>query len=113
MLRTAFAPFSCNNNIQIVRNEPLILPATVLSGSKVHDYGKQCLLAGQYSVKLEIPSGSAQQPALVTRRRKRALPDADIEVDSVSNYSVQCSVMIVVAEVFTVVNLLENLKSDN
>jgi len=42
------------------------------------------LLAGQYLVTLEIPSGSAQQAAVFSRRRRRALPDAEIVVDSVS-----------------------------
>ena len=87
LLRTAFVPFTCNNINQITKNEPLILTRTVLSGSEAHDYGSHCLLVGQYSVKLQIPAGSAQQGVLVTRRKRRALPDADITVDSVSNYS--------------------------
>ncbi|RMX49211.1 hypothetical protein pdam_00005840 [Pocillopora damicornis] len=82
LLRTAFVPFTCNNINQITKNEPLILTRTVLSGSEAHDYGSHCLLVGQYSVKLQIPAGSAQQGVLVTRRKRRALPDADITVDS-------------------------------
>ena len=80
-------PFTCNNNYQITKNEPLILTGKVLSGSEAHDYGSHCLLAGQYSVKLQIPAGSAQQGVLVTRRKRRALHNADIIVDSVSYYS--------------------------
>ena len=80
-------PFTCNNNYQITKNEPLILTGTVLSGSEAHDYGSHCLLAGQYSVKLQIPAGSAQQGVLVTGRKRRALHNADIIVDSVSYYS--------------------------
>ncbi|PFX13764.1 Laminin subunit gamma-1 [Stylophora pistillata] len=83
LLRTAFVPFTCNNIDQITKNEPLILTGRVLSGMDAHDYGSQCLLAGQYSVKLQIPAGSAQQGVLVTRRRRRALPNAEITVDSV------------------------------
>ena len=87
LLRTAFVPFTCNNINQITKNEPLILTGKVLSESEAHDYGSHCLLAGQYSVKLQIPSGSAQQGFLVTGRKRRALHNADIIVDSVSYYS--------------------------
>ena len=88
LLRTAFVPFTCNNIIinQITKKEPLILTGTVF-GSEAHDYGSHCLLAGQYRVKLQIPSGSAQQGFLVTGRKRRALHNADIIVDSVSYYS--------------------------
>lgn len=54
------------------------------SRSEAHDFGSQCLLAGQYLVTLEIPSESAQAAAVNSRRRRRALPDAEIVVDSVS-----------------------------
>ena len=84
LLRTAFTSFSCNNNVQITRNEPYILNKAASSRNEALNYGKQCLLAGQYLVKLEIPSGSAQQAAVFSRRRRRALPDAQIVVDSVS-----------------------------
>ena len=80
-------PFTCNNINQITKNEPLILTGKVLSGSEVHDYGSHCLLEGQYRVKLQIPAGSAQQGFLVTGRKRRALHNADIIVDSVSYYS--------------------------
>lgn len=84
LLRTAFTPFSCNNNVQITSNEPYILNKAVSSGNEAIDYGSQCLSAGQYLVTLEIPSGSALQAAVSSRRRRRALPDAEIVVDSVS-----------------------------
>ena len=84
LLRTNFSLFSCNNNVQITVNEPYILNKAVSSGNEAIDYGTQCLLAGQYLVTLEIPSGSAQQAAVFSRRRRRALPDAEIVVDSVS-----------------------------
>ena len=84
LLRTAFVPFSCNNNSQITSNEARILSKTVSSESEAQDYGSQCLLAGQYLVTLEIPAGSAQAAAISSRRRRRALPDAEIVVDSVS-----------------------------
>ena len=80
-------PFTCNNNYQITKKEPLILTGKVLSESEAHDYGSHCLLTGQYSVKLQIPSGSAQQGFLVTGRKRRALHNEDIIVDSVSYYS--------------------------
>ena len=80
-------PFTCNNINQITKNEPLILTGKVLSGSEAHDYGSHCLLTGQYRVKLQIPAGSAQQGFLVTGRKRRALHNADIIVDSVSYYS--------------------------
>ena len=80
-------PFTCNNINQITKNEPLILTGKVLSGSEAHDYGSHCLLAGQYRVKIQIPAGSAQQGFLVTGRKRRALHNADIIVDSVSYYS--------------------------
>ena len=81
-------PFTCNNIIinQITKKEPCILTGIVF-GSEAHDYGSHCLLAGQYGVKLQIPSGSAQQGFLVTGRKRRALHNADIIVDSVSYYS--------------------------
>ena len=84
LLRTAFNSFSCNNNVEITSNEPYILNKALSSGNEALDYGSQCLLAGQYLVTLEIPSGSAQQAAVFSRRRRRALPDAEIVVDSVS-----------------------------
>ena len=84
LLRTAFTSFSCNNNVQITSNEPYILIKAVSSRNEALDYGSKCLLAGQYLVTLEIPSGSAQQAAVFSRRRRRALPDAEIVVDSVS-----------------------------
>ena len=84
LLRTNFSLFSCNNNVQITVNEPYILNKAVSSGNEAIDYGTQCLSAGQYLVTLEIPSGSAQQAAVFSRRRRRALPDAEIVVDSVS-----------------------------
>ena len=88
LLRTAFVPFTCNNINQITKNEPLILTGAVLSGSEAHDYGSHCLLEGQYSVKLQLQTaGSAQQGFLVTGRKRRALHNADIIVDSVSYYS--------------------------
>lgn len=83
LLRTAFVPFSCNNNTQIVSNEEYILNEPLSPDNEAHDFGKQCLLAGQYRVKLEIPFESAQSEVNVFRRR-RALPDAEIVVDSVS-----------------------------
>ena len=87
LLQTAFVPFTCNNINQITKNEPLILTGKVLSESEAHDYGSHCLLAGQYRVKLQIPAGSAQQGFLVTGRKRRALHNEDIIVDSVSYYS--------------------------
>lgn len=82
-LRTTFAPFSCNNNTQVVSNEPYFLSGPVASGREVHDFGQQCLSAGQYRVNLEIPFESARAAVRVFRRR-RALPNAEIVVDSVS-----------------------------
>lgn len=76
LLRSTFAPFSCNNSVQITSNEPHMLSGPVSSGSEAHDYGSQCLLAGLYSVTLEIPFGSAQ-------------PNAVIFVDSVSLIHIQ------------------------
>ena len=67
----------------VVSNEEYILTSTVTSEHEAHDFGKQCLLAGQYRVNLEIQSGSAQVAVNVYRRR-RAIPDAEIVVDSVS-----------------------------
>ena len=83
LLRTTFASFSCNNNTQVVSNEPYILSGPVASGREAHDFGKQCLSAGQYRVDLEIQNGSARAAVHVFRRR-RALPNAEIVVDSVS-----------------------------
>ena len=68
----------------VVSNEEYILTSTVTSEHEAHDFGKQCLLAGQYRVNLEIQFGSAQVAVNVYRRRRRAIPDAEIVVDSVS-----------------------------
>lgn len=83
LLRTpAFVPFSCNNETQVDSNEPYILSSPVAAENEAHDFGKQCFLAGQYRVNLEIPFQNAQ-PAVISARRRRAEPDPYIFVDSI------------------------------
>lgn len=83
MLRTTFVPFSCNNETQVVSNEPYILSSPVAAEFDAHDFGKQCLLAGRYRVNLEIPYQNAQRSA-AGARVQRAEPHPEILVDSVS-----------------------------
>lgn len=77
LLRTTFIPFSCNNETQVNSNEPYILRGSLAAALEAYDFGKQCLLAGQYTVNLTIP----QQQAL--RRRRAVVLDSEIVVDSV------------------------------
>lgn len=83
MLRTTFGNFSCNNETIVTSNEHYILTSPVAAEVDAHDFGKQCLLAGQYTVNLEIPYQNAQRSAAGARVR-RADPDPEIFVDSVS-----------------------------
>lgn len=77
LLRTTFIPFSCNNETQVNSNEPYILRGSLAAALEAYDFGKQCLLAGQYTVNLTIP----QQQAL--RRQRAVVLDSEIVVDSV------------------------------
>ena len=83
LLRTTFVAFSCDNDTVVERNDHYILSSPVAAEVDAHDFGKQCLLAGQYTVNLEIPYQNAQRSAAGARRR-RADPDPEIFVDSVS-----------------------------
>lgn len=79
LLRTTFIPFSCNNETQVNSNEPYILRGSLAAALEAHDFGKQCLLAGQYTVNLTIP----QQQVIALRRRRAVVLDSEIVVDSV------------------------------
>ncbi|XP_015765926.1 PREDICTED: laminin subunit gamma-1-like [Acropora digitifera] len=81
LLRTTFVAFSCNNETRVERNDHYILSSPVAAEVDAHDFGKQCLSAGQYTVNLEIPYQNAQRSAAGARVR-RADPDPEIFVDS-------------------------------
>lgn len=83
LLRTTFVAFSCNNETRVETNDHYILSSPVAAEVDAHDFGKQCLLAGGYTVNLEIPYQNAQRSAAGARVR-RADPDPEIFVDSVS-----------------------------